>query len=83
MADPTFWFAMYLIIAVTWVTQFASFMLLDNKTFPGFYDKWIWAAAFLLAFPLAPFAFMVWKSAFKSYVQAERASGEGVKPGSV
>ena len=60
----------YLFLAVLWIVQFASFMVLEDKTSPGTHDKLIWGAAFLLAFPLAPFAFIVWKSAYKSYLKA-------------
>ena len=60
----------YLVLAVLWIVQFASFMVLEDKTFPGAHDKLIWGAAFLLAFPMAPFAFIVWKSAYKSYLKA-------------
>ena len=75
MPDPTPLFFLYLIIAVFWIIQFAGFMLLDDKSFPGAYDKWIWGAVFILAFPVAPFAFMMWKSALKSYVAADMESG--------
>ena len=70
MPDPSPWIIAYLALAVLWVVQFASFMVLEDKTFPGTYDKLIWGAAFLLAFPVAPFAFIVWKSAYKSYLKA-------------
>ena len=83
MPDPSGLFVMYLVVAVVWVIQFAGFMVLDDKTFPGTYDKLIWGAAFILAFPVAPFAFIVWKSALKSYVAAERKSGESISSGSV
>ena len=65
----------YLMFAVIWVFQFAMLMALDDKSFPGAYDKLIWAAAFLLVFPVAPFAFMLWKSMSKSYIQAKRRAG--------
>lgn len=81
--DPSEFFVVYLVLAVVWVMQFAFFMALDDRSFPGSHDKLIWAAAFLLAFPVAPFAFMVWKSARKAYVEAVRASDESIRPGSV
>ena len=59
MPDPSPWIIAYLALAVLWVVQFASFMVLEDKTFPGTYDKLIWGAAFLLAFPVAPFALPV------------------------
>ena len=70
MPDPSQWIIAYLVLAVLWIVQFASLMVMDDKFFPGTYDKPIWGAAFLLAFPLAPFAFLVWKSAYKSYIKA-------------
>ena len=70
MPDSSQWIVAYLVLAVFWIVQFASFMVLDDKSFPGTYDKLIWGAVFVLAFPLAPFAFIVWKSAYKSYVKA-------------
>jgi hypothetical protein len=84
MPDPSPLFVISLIVAVVWVIQFASFMVLDDKSFPGRSDKLIWGAAFIFAFPVAPFAFLVWKSALKSYVAAERQSdGRSVSDGSV
>ena len=70
MPDPSQWIVAYLVLAIFWIVQFASFMVLDDKSFPGTYDKLIWGAVFVLAFPVAPFAFIVWKSAYKSYVKA-------------
>jgi len=70
MPDPSQWIVTYLVLAIFWIVQFASFMVLDDKSFPGTYDKLIWGAVFVLAFPVAPFAFIVWKSAYKSYVKA-------------
>ena len=70
MPDPSQWIVAYLVLAIFWIVQFASFMVLDDKSFPGTYDKLIWGAVFVLAFPVAPFAFIVWKSAYKSYLKA-------------
>ena len=70
MPDPSQWIVTYLVLAIFWIVQFASFMVLDDKSFPGTYDKLIWGAVFVLAFPVAPFAFIVWKSAYKSYLKA-------------
>jgi hypothetical protein len=83
MPDPSSFVAIYFIVAVFWVVQFAGFMVLDDKTFPGRSDKLIWGAAFIFAFPVAPFAFLVWKSALKSYVAAERQSERSGSGGSV
>jgi len=59
---------------------FAWFMVLDDKSFPGPHDKLVWVTAFLLAFPVAPFVFMVWNNARKSYFSAARASDETINP---
>jgi len=63
-----------LIIAVFWLVQFAQLMSLDDKSFPGTYDKIIWGIVFVFAAPLAPFAFLIWKGVYKSYKAAERVS---------
>jgi len=65
--DPTPAILIYLILAAIWMFQFVSFMLMDNEAFRGAYDKLIWGAAFILVFPIAPFAFMLWKHARSSY----------------
>jgi hypothetical protein len=36
-------------------------MLMEDNLFPGRLDKAIWGAAFLLAAPLAPFVFLLWR----------------------
>lgn len=45
-----------------WIKEFAWLMALDNQYFYTAHDKLIWGAAFIFIFPLAPFAFIVWKS---------------------
>jgi hypothetical protein len=49
---------------VFWVYQFVQLMLLSEADFPGKYDKCLWAAAFIIAFVAAPFAFLGWKAAY-------------------
>lgn len=83
MPDTSPLIIIYLILAVVWIIQFAGFMLLDDKSFPGAFDKLIWGAAFILAFPVAPFAFILWKKALRSYVAAERKSGGSISSSSV
>jgi hypothetical protein len=56
---------LFLAIAWLWLKQFVWLMMLDDKTFPGKYDKLIWGAAFVFLFVLAPFAFIMWKSAIE------------------
>jgi hypothetical protein len=58
-------------ICVFWVYQFVQLMLLSEANFPGKYDKCLWTAAFIIAFLLAPFAFLCWKSAYKAMLASE------------
>jgi hypothetical protein len=46
-------------------------MLLSDADFPGKLDKCLWTATFLIAFPVAPFAFLGWKSAYKEMITAK------------
>jgi len=46
-----------------WVEKFVELMPLEDRYFPGRFDKIIWAGMFVLVAPLAPFAFQVWKTA--------------------
>jgi len=59
------WIAVPLAFAlgIFWVWQFVQLMLLEDTLFPGRFDKILWAAAFILLSPLAPFAFRAWKFA--------------------
>lgn len=52
-------------VIAMWVVMFATLMLLTDAQLPGRYDKPLWVAAFLLAAPLAPFAFWVFKSGYE------------------
>ncbi|MCE9592269.1 MAG: hypothetical protein K8S99_17320 [Planctomycetes bacterium] len=55
------------VIAVTlislWLIQFTDLMRSPESRFPSRWDKPIWAAVFILLFPIAPIAFWVWKQA--------------------
>lgn len=53
-------------VVVIWLWQFIQLMLLSDSDFPGKYDKILWVAAFLLVCVVAPFAFLWWKTAYKS-----------------
>lgn len=44
-----------------WIVQFVDLMSLGDVHFMGRYDKLIWGAVFVFLFPLAPFAFWLWK----------------------
>jgi hypothetical protein len=59
--DPTCFVLYVVLTAVLWVFCFAQLMTLGDDLFPGRLDKVLWVAAFVLVFPLAPFAFMWWK----------------------
>ena len=61
-----------ILIAVFWLCQFVSLMLLSDSDFPGRHDKILWAAAFILVFLVAPFAFLGWKMAYRTMRQEER-----------
>lgn len=52
------------VIAI-WGVMFATLMLLTDAQLPGRYDKPQWVAAFLLAAPLAPFAFWIFKNGYE------------------
>jgi hypothetical protein len=54
------------LIAIVWIYQFIQLMLLSERDFPGGRDKVLWAAAFIVMFPLAPFAFIFWKTAYRA-----------------
>jgi len=53
---------MTLALAIFWVYQFVQLMLLEDRWFPGRFDKALWVGVFVLIFPLAPFAFLMWKA---------------------
>ena len=51
-----------LVLAIFWVYQFVQLMLLEDRWFSGRYDKPLWVGVFVFIFPLAPFAFLMWKA---------------------
>lgn len=59
-----------------WTTQFIQLMLMSESDFPGRSDKSIWAAAFVLVFFLAPFAFFVWKIVYLNQLDDDVARFE-------
>lgn len=61
------------VIAVLWIVQFVQLMLLSDSDFPGKYDKILWVVAFCVAIPVAPFAFLWWKSTYRSMLQEQEA----------
>ena len=46
-----------------WITEFVQLMLLTEQELGGPHDKLIWAAAFIVLFFIAPFAFRAWRHA--------------------
>jgi len=58
-------FIIMLGIAIFWVFEFVEFMRMKEEAFPNAHDRYIWAAAFLLAFPAAPFAFFIWQMMYE------------------
>jgi hypothetical protein len=52
---------MLLGVAWVWLKQFVWMMSLGDDSFAGRYDKLIWGLAFVFLFPIAPFAFILWK----------------------
>ena len=61
-------FATSLVLGVTallwvmfWLSQFIDLMRRSDDEFVGRFDKLIWAAVFILLFPLAPVAYWIWK----------------------
>jgi hypothetical protein len=67
-------------LSIFWAYKFIELMLLSEADFPAKYDKHLWTAAFLLAFFVAPFAFLCWKRAYKAVrdTQAEQKSPGGL-----
>jgi len=61
------------LIAIIWIYQFVQLMLLSDPDFPGKYDKILWVVAFCVAIPVAPFAFLWWKSTYRSMLQEQGA----------
>jgi hypothetical protein len=53
----------FLVLALFWIPQFVQLMLLSDEDFLGRYDKVGWVLAFIFVFPLAPFAFVMYKNA--------------------
>ncbi|MFQ5748362.1 MAG: hypothetical protein ACE5H3_02760 [Planctomycetota bacterium] len=50
------------LLALFWSFQFAVLMRLEEERFPGQYVRFGWIAAFLLLWPIAPFAFLLWNT---------------------
>ena len=49
------------LLAFFWILQFVQLMLLSNEDFVGRHDKILWVVIFICVFPLAPFAFVMYK----------------------
>jgi hypothetical protein len=61
-------------VALLWVYQFVQLMLLSDSDFPGRHDKILWVAAFVLAFLVAPFAFLWWKTGYRMVRREEQSA---------
>jgi len=63
---PTALFILFLAIGLVlilfWIFQFANLMRLEDDQFPGQYVRFAWIAAFLVLWPFAPFAFLLWNT---------------------
>ena len=64
--------AMIIAWAYFWVLMFVSMMLFGSKDLPWEYDNAIWAALFILLAPAAPFAFWMFKDAYRGAMERER-----------
>ena len=53
------------LLFLVWFCQLVQLMLFSDEDFPGKNDKLIWCLIFILLSPIAPFAFMWWKTAYK------------------
>ncbi len=71
VSGPLLIILLLLILALFWLWQFITLMLLEDQLFPGKYDKLIWGLAFALMAPLTPIAFLVWKSAYRDLKKRE------------
>jgi len=60
------WVLVPLALIVFWMNQFIDLMCSPEARFVTRWDKPIWAAVFILLFPLAPFLFWCWKVAMKA-----------------
>lgn len=61
-----------LALAVFWILMFAQMMAFGDELYNGRYDKILWTVVFLLAWPVAPFAFAAYKSIRLAEVQGGR-----------
>ncbi|MCU0780292.1 MAG: hypothetical protein MUF04_04215 [Akkermansiaceae bacterium] len=71
-------FVAFLALLIFWGYQLVFLMLMEDKLFPGRFDKPMWVAVFVLAAPLAPFVFLFWRRAILA--QAQDKSGSGTQP---
>ena len=56
------WFALLIVIVLGlfWIFQFSNLMSLDDAAFYGRHDRYGWIAVFVMLWPIAPFAYVVW-----------------------
>jgi hypothetical protein len=63
---------LFLALIYIWIKQFVFLMMLDDSSLPGKYDKPVWGTAFIFLFPIAPFAFMLFKFSYLSLVDQQK-----------
>jgi len=67
-----------LLLAILWVFQFVALMSLEDEELPGEHARIGWVAAFLVLWPVAPFAFMLWR--YRAAVARTDRKSEGPPP---
>ena len=54
-------FLVAILLLIFWIRQFFDLMARTDDTFPGKYDKVIWAAVFLLTYVFGAFLYLIFK----------------------
>lgn len=66
------------LLAILWVFQFVAMMALEDEELTGEHARIGWVAAFLVLWPVAPFAFMLWR--YRTAVARTGRKSEGPPP---
>ena len=61
-----------LLLEVFWIVQFVQLMMLEERNFPGRYDKPLWVVAFVFTNVLSAFAFYYWTRVMVATTEIER-----------
>jgi hypothetical protein len=75
--DVVVWLLFGAVWVVFWVWQFVQLMMLEDRLFPGRFDKLVWGMVFVFLCPVAPVAFLVWKNVRLGEAAAARRKVEG------